>query len=1827
MKAIVIRLILILLVVMSCASATFAASMTAPTWTPSNNATNVLETAVITANYAYNIKDSTVTPARFFARYFSTGTPSCTVSSGFTAVGGSTSITHTGTTSTALNFTPTASLVSGGKYIACITTGITDNSSNTSTASSSTFTVRDYLPPTVTAYTPTAAIISNKSTGISITFSEAMTSGSITTSTILLDDITSSPAVSIAISGLSYNSSTKIASFTPSAPLTDFHTYRVTILGGASGVQDNNSNVMASNFTFSFTIDATNPTVTSYTPSTVYVNTSTPAISAIFAEHIDSATLTTSSFTLKKGTTTVTGTTPSFNTVTNLATLSTGALSDGQYTATLTTAIKDLASPPNAMLANVAWSFIVDTVAPTVAYTPANGSSNLPLSTVITATFTEANSMLVSSINSTNFYVNDGTSNIAGTISYNATTKTATFSPVSLGYGTTYTVTLTGVSDIAGNILPDTTWNFITTTASQATYDIVPPFVATYAKPNILIILDNSNSMDEDMNGLAIGSPFCSNYSDPNTCSRSIIARKALIDIVNSYANQMRIGIMTYKQSSSSKSTLGPSLYFTSYDKKSYCPNPPPECNSYCVNEDPKTGTYTMSGAESICQTSCAAQNALFKANYRDPIITTNGTGTNLGSAIGSTKRQAYCATIYPKTNSYTNTNGVTMYYKAPGTYYGISTGVSEYSYSAAYDSRDTNKPCGGVINSYDVYSTKTGTSDANSGYSNRTGGGGFCPTDEDYALGFYNFGQRMYDYYTTRTWFSNTSPGGGWLHTRINDNDPTSSPANVQLNALLAKLGGNNASPAFQNDETGYMSCTNTSDPNSCSYIVNAGLTPTAGTLQTALNYYNNSLTQAGIAIPTPIQNSCQKNFIIYVTDGLPSVSEAGTADTSANLMPTVLNKIDRLRCPSSPTASNCQVTKTISGTVYNYDTRTYVLGMGLGDDAKGYLDSMAVHGGTDKTGSAYYANNATELNNALIDIFQNILSGLASGTAASILNNSEGSGANLLQAVFYPKKQFDSNTEVSWVGEMQNLWYYLDPALQRTSIREDTDQNNVLDLRSDKIAQFYFDQATSTTKVQIFSDSNGDGSPDSTVPDNTVKPEAVKSLWKAGRLLWERNVSSTSGKRTIYTSYLSTQGSTPQKFSYDDADGFVTDTTAWSLLQIPAGTAAQRKAKAVTLIKWVHGMDQPTDTDGTTYRSRMVTNLTCGLTDTQGCTREWKLGDIISSTPKLVSSIKLNNYDLPSPDGYYDSTYTSFINSSAYKNRGMVFVGSNDGMLHAFKLGVLKELQGKYIKAQFNNTSGALATASDNLGREEWAFIPKQVLPYLKYLTDTAYSHIYSVDGSTRIVDASIGVPVSCLTDSSSCTKSSSTWRTVLIGGMGIGGAAKPSTDACSAPTDCVKVPITGAIGLSTYFALDVTDPENPTYMWEFKGDPSSPGSLGYSTSGPAIVRISKKDVSGNPDHSKNGKWFAVFASGPSGPIDTTNHQFLGQSDQTLKIFIVDLATGQLAKTIDTGIANAFAGSLANSVIDTDRYNNLSKGYYSDDAVYIGFTELDTTVTPNTWTKGGVIRLLTKESDDPGSSDTSKQWAWSYVIKSDPSDPTKKIGPVTSSIVKLQDRANNSLWIYFGTGRYYYKQDDPSTTTKQVLYGVKEPCYSTANRTMQTVVAGGTYNSIDYSCTDQVNNAPVDQSGTASSAPASSLAADASGWLITLDAAASGSMSERVITDPVALGSGAVFFTTFKPSSDVCKYGGDSLIWAVNYKTGGIPPGVSMKGKALMQVSTGAFAEISLSSAFANPGNARLDGRRLSTPVSGVPPTSQGLSVITNPPPVKKFLHVREK
>ncbi len=807
------------------------------------------------------------------------------------------------------------------------------------------------------------------------------------------------------------------------------------------------------------------------------------------------------------------------------------------------------------------------------------------------------------------------------------------------------------------------------------------------------------------------------------------------------------------------------------------------------------------------------------------------------------------------------------------------------------------------------------------------------------------------------------------------------------------------------------------------------------------------------------------------------------------------------------------------------------------------------------------FEADDGDLLHEALLTALNDMLRRASSGTAASVLASSEGSGANLLQSVFYPKRLF-TDTEIDWTGEIQNLWYYIDPYLQSTSIREDTNLAgtsgaSILNLADDYQIEFYFDSTDNKTKAKRYSTA-ADGTGKTYV--DTVFLEDIKNLWEAGSILFQRNL--TTSPRTIYTtingsSFLSGNFSTANK------------ATLSSYLQAADATEAEK------IINYVHGTDQ------TGYRSRTVT--------ISGTTASWKLGDIVASTPRLQSSIPAASYNKAPPDGYSDSTYLAYTQTSSYLSRGMVYTGANDGMLHAFKLGKLEQSwsgQGTNDRARLTNTDTTTA-----LGSEAWSFIPKNALPYLKYTADTSYCHLYFVDLPPLIIDTS--APSGTGSDISTATITSASWKTILIGGMGLGGANKISSSSCTtgASGSCVKTPTTDpsdstqGLGYSSYFALNITNPNSPSLLWEF----SNPD-LGYSTSGPAIIRIGAAGT--------NGKWFAVFASGPTGPIDTTNHQFLGKSDQNLKLFVLDLYTGSLVRTIDTGVSNAFSGSQYGTVIDTDKGDTASSGFYSDDVFYLGYTKKDTAAS--TWTKGGVLRITTKEDANPAN------WVVSTVIDN--------IGPITSTVAKLQDRTNKILWLYFGTGRFFYRYgtsiDD--ATGQQALYGLKEPCYSNTS-----VIPAGPTNDIDNTCTSTLTTSGlVDQSGTT---PSSSISSTATGWYINLDAASGNIGAERVITDPLAAFFGAVFFTTYTPSTDICSLGGNTNIWAVNYNTGGVAGG--LQGTAITQVSTGAIHELPLVTSFTEKG-----GRR-TVAITGMPPKGQGLAILVGPKPLRKIMHIKER
>ncbi len=110
--------------------------------------------------------------------------------------------------------------------------------------------------------------------------------------------------------------------------------------------------------------------------------------------------------------------------------------------------------------------------------------------------------------------------------------------------------------------------------------------------------------------------------------------------------------------------------------------------------------------------------------------------------------------------------------------------------------------------------------------------------------------------------------------------------------------------------------------------------------------------------------------------------------------------------------------------------------------------------------------------------------------------------------------------------------------------------------------------------------------------------------------------------------------------------------------------------------------------------------------------------LGDAIHSIPLLVGAPSISVQGAS-----YDSFHARFKSRAA-----AVYLGANDGMLHAF-------------------------AASD--GAELFAYVPNALLPFLKQLGEPAYRHRPYADGSAGQGEALVG----------------GQWRSVLVSGMGMG------------------------------------------------------------------------------------------------------------------------------------------------------------------------------------------------------------------------------------------------------------------------------------------------------------------------------------------------------------------------------------------------------------------------------------------------------------------------
>jgi type IV pilus assembly protein PilY1 len=268
-------------------------------------------------------------------------------------------------------------------------------------------------------------------------------------------------------------------------------------------------------------------------------------------------------------------------------------------------------------------------------------------------------------------------------------------------------------------------------------------------------------------------------------------------------------------------------------------------------------------------------------------------------------------------------------------------------------------------------------------------------------------------------------------------------------------------------------------------------------------------------------------------------------------------------------------------------------------------------------------------------------------------------------------------------------------------------------------------------------------------------------------------------------------------------------------------------------------------------------------------------KMGDIYHSSPVVVGPLR---QDLA------DESYNLFRQNPVVANRPtVVYVGSNDGVLHAF---VAEDF---VVPATHPTFAGRTLTA----GTELWGFVPPAVLPLLNSSTS---AHAPLVDGTPVVKEVFLRRLPGQAPDGS-------IYRTVMV------------------------VPLRG---IGVYVALDITDPLVPKFLWQFTQPDMGPsygrpgiGQVLVTTSGGTLEERAVAILPGG----LGAEDAAVRALNPAGcaatgvgkPPTTTNGQIARSlqrcwSTRGRSLTFIDFATGDaLTRLTTTTFDSPLAGGVS--------------------------------------------------------------------------------------------------------------------------------------------------------------------------------------------------------------------------------------------------------------------------------------------------------------------------
>ncbi|MFI4929062.1 MAG: pilus assembly protein, partial [Burkholderiales bacterium] len=363
-------------------------------------------------------------------------------------------------------------------------------------------------------------------------------------------------------------------------------------------------------------------------------------------------------------------------------------------------------------------------------------------------------------------------------------------------------------------------------------------------------------------------------------------------------------------------------------------------------------------------------------------------------------------------------------------------------------------------------------------------------------------------------------------------------------------------------------------------------------------------------------------------------------------------------------------------------------------------------------------------------------------------------------------------------------------------------------------------------------------------------------------------------------------------------------------------------------------------------------------------------------------------------------DSTYDAAVNSTnpLYRartaklgdiiNASPVYVKKSplqylDTGYAAYAAGTLTRKAMLYSAAN----DGMLHAFDASTGSELWAFVPSYVMPNMYKLADTDYrnKHSFFVDGTPVVGDIYTG----------------SAWKTILVGGLNSGGQG--------------------------YYALDITDPNNPVALWEF-----TDANMGLTYGNPVITKRA------------DGTWVVAVSSGYN---NTTGD---GQG----RIYLINATTGTLVTSLSDGVGSSASPSglgKINAWVDSGA-DNTAKRFYGGDML------------------GNLWRFDFDDMVPPSGAEAAKLANFQVGGTPQPITTKPQLTVVTAS------NGTKVPVVVVATGRYL-GTSDVSDTTQQSIYAIKDPLTATGwgdvrsradlvtqSVTVSGVSGTGTSNTVDW-------------------------------------------------------------------------------------------------------------------------------------------------------------------